>query len=115
MTDVAMIVDAHAQIRSLNLELAKKNKLTEDLKTKIQHFTSKKSVKDFKQDEDVVEYLVNIVKEKDKANEEFQFKIAQLVVRLFAQFIVFRKENKTFRRKWNAMNSSMTMQRLENT
>lgn len=70
MTDVALIVDAHAQIRALNLELAKKNKMTEDLKSKVQYFTSKKSAKDFKQDEDVVEYMVNIVREKDKANEE---------------------------------------------
>jgi hypothetical protein len=70
MTDVAMIVDAHAQIRSLNLELAKKTKLIDDLKAKVQFFTSKKSAKDFKQDEDVVEYLVNIVKDKDKTIEE---------------------------------------------
>lgn len=35
MTDVSVVVDAHAQIRSLNIELSKKGKLIEDLKFKI--------------------------------------------------------------------------------
>jgi hypothetical protein len=35
MTDVSLIVDAHAQIRSLNVELAKKTKLIDDLKLKV--------------------------------------------------------------------------------
>lgn len=35
MTDVSMVVEAHAQIRSLNTELAKKTKFIEDLKVKI--------------------------------------------------------------------------------
>lgn len=80
MTDVALIVDSHAQIRSLNVELAKKTKLIDDLKVKLQHFTSHKHPKDIKQDEDVLEYMVGIVKEKDRVIEEQQFKIAQLVV-----------------------------------
>lgn len=75
MTDVSIIVDAHAQLRSLNVELAKKTKLIDDLKSKVQHFNSKKNAKDLKQDEDVVEYLVGIVKDKDKTIEELQFKI----------------------------------------
>ena len=97
------------------MELAKKTKLIEDLKGKVQHFTSKKSAKDFKQDEDVVEYLVNIVKEKDKAIEELQYKIAQLVVSLQNSIIYFRKRNKTLRTEWTGMNSSMMMQTLPNT
>lgn len=70
MTDVSLIVDAHAQIRSLNVELAKKTKLIDDLKIKVQHFNSKRNTKDLKQDEDIVEYLVNIIKEKEKNIEE---------------------------------------------
>jgi len=48
MTDVSIIVDAHAQIRALNVELAKKTKLMEDLKSKVQHFSSKRNAKDLK-------------------------------------------------------------------
>ncbi len=82
MTDVSLIVDAHAQIRALNVELAKKTKLIDDLKSKVQHFNSNKNPKDLlKNDEDLVEYLVNMVKEREKTIEELQFKIAQLVVR----------------------------------
>jgi len=80
MTDVSIIVEAHAQIRSLNVELAKKTKLIEDLKTKVQVFNSKKNAKDLRQDEDLVEYLVSMVKERENSIEELQFKIAQLLV-----------------------------------
>ena len=73
-------MDAHAQIRSLNVELAKKTKLIDDLKTKVQHFTAKRNAKDIGQDEDVVEYLVNIVKDKEKMVEELSFKVKQLLV-----------------------------------
>ncbi len=52
------------------MELAKKTKLIEDLKQKLQHFNSKKSAKDIGQDEDIVEYLGGIVKEKDRLIEE---------------------------------------------
>ena len=45
-TDVSLIVDAHAQIRALNLELAKKTKLIDDLKSKVQHFTSKRNARE---------------------------------------------------------------------
>lgn len=77
MTSVGLIVDAHAQIRSLNLELSKKTKLIEDLKTKIQHYTSKNNQKNvLKNDEDVVDYLANIIKDKEKVFEEMQFNIA---------------------------------------
>eukprot|EP00347_Sterkiella_histriomuscorum_P009212 403342098 len=81
MTDVSIIVDAHAQLRSLNVELAKKTKIIDDLKSKVQNFNSKKNAKDLKQDEDVVEYLVGIVKDKDKTIEELQFRITQIVKR----------------------------------
>lgn len=74
-------MDAHAQIRALNLELAKKTKLIDDLKSKVQHFTSKRNARDLGQDEDVVEYLVTIVKEKEKVIEELQLKVTQLVRR----------------------------------
>jgi aminoglycoside phosphotransferase family enzyme len=74
-TDVSVIVDAHAQIRALNVELAKKTKLIDDLKSKVQHFTAKRNAKDIGQDEDVVEYLVNMVKEKEKTVEELSFKV----------------------------------------
>jgi hypothetical protein len=53
------------------LELSKKTKLVEDLKVKIQHFTSKRNAKDvLKIDEDVVDYLANIIKDKEKVFEE---------------------------------------------
>ena len=81
-TDVSVIVDAHAQIRALNVELAKKTKLIDDLKSKVQHFTAKRNAKDIGQDEDVVEYLVNMVKEKEKTVEELSYKVKQLLVRL---------------------------------
>lgn len=64
------------------MELAKKTKLIDDLKTKVQHFTSKRSASQIGQDEDVVEYLVNIVKEKEKIIEELTLKVKQLVVSL---------------------------------
>ena len=47
------------------MELAKKTKLIDDLKTKVQHFNSKKNAKDIGKDEDIVEYLVGIIKDKD--------------------------------------------------
>jgi hypothetical protein len=68
-------VDAHAQIRSLNVELAKKCKLIDDLKYKVQHFTSKRNAREMGNDEDVVEYLVNIVKEKERIIEELTYKV----------------------------------------
>lgn len=77
---MSLIVDAHAQIRSLNVELAKKTKLIDDLKSKVQHFTAKRNAKEIGQDEDIVEYLVSIVKEKEKVIEELQLKVTQLVV-----------------------------------
>ena len=52
------------------MELAKKVKLIDDLKSKVQHFTSKRQAKEIGQDEDIVEYLVNIVKDKDNIIEE---------------------------------------------
>lgn len=61
----------------MNVELAKKTKLIDDLKSKVQHFNSHKNPKDLlKNDEDLVEYLVGMVKEREKAIEELQFKIA---------------------------------------
>lgn len=72
---MSLIVDAHAQIRSLNVELARKTKLIDDLKMKVQHFTSKRNAREMNQDEDVVEYLVNIVKEKERIVEELSYKV----------------------------------------
>jgi len=57
-------------VRSLNVELSKKTKLIEDMKLKINHFTAKKTGRDLRNDEDVVEYLVNLIKDKEKLNEE---------------------------------------------
>jgi hypothetical protein len=48
----------------------------------VQHFTSKRSAKDLGQDEDLVEYLVNIVKDKERIIEELSLKVQQLLVRL---------------------------------
>lgn len=81
MTDVSLVVEAHAQIRSLNTELAKKVKFIEDLKVKIQQFNQKKNVKDMRNDEDIVDYLVSIIKEKEKQFEELSFKVAQGIKR----------------------------------
>jgi hypothetical protein len=39
-------VDSHAQIRALNVELAKKVKLIDDLKMKVQHFTSRRNARE---------------------------------------------------------------------
>ncbi|CDW76964.1 fha domain containing protein [Stylonychia lemnae] len=99
MTDVSIIVDSHAQIRALNVELAKKTKLIDDLKSKVQHFNSKRNAKDLKQDEDVVEYLVNIVKEREKAIEELQFRITQMVVRFNLHFIFQQQREQDFKEK----------------
>ena len=74
-TDVSLIVDAHAQIRSLNIELAKKSKLIDDLKGKVQHFTAKRNARELGSDEDVVEYLVAIVNDKERVIEELSFKV----------------------------------------
>jgi hypothetical protein len=41
----------------------------------VQHFTSKKNAREIGQDEDVVEYLVNIVKDKDRIIEELSLKV----------------------------------------
>jgi hypothetical protein len=41
----------------------------------VQHFTSKRSAKDLGQDEDLVEYLVNIVKDKERIIEELSLKV----------------------------------------
>jgi len=58
----------------LNLELSKKTKLVEDLKQNLVAFTSKR--KDgIKNDEDMLDYLANVIKEKEKIFEEMQFKI----------------------------------------
>ncbi len=75
------MVDSHAQIRALNVELAKKTKLIDDLKMKVQHFTSKRNAREIGQDEDIVEYLVNIVKDKERIVEELSYKVQQLSVR----------------------------------
>lgn len=45
------------------------------MKHKVQHFTSKRNAKEIGKDEDVVEYLVNIVKEKERIIEELSFKV----------------------------------------
>ena len=82
-TDVSQLVDSHAQIRALNVELAKKIKLIDDLKMKVQHFTSRRNAREIGQDEDVVEYLVNIVKEKERILEELTYKVQQLSVSYF--------------------------------
>lgn len=76
-------MDSHAQIRALNVELAKKVKLIDDLKIKVQHFTSRRNAREIGQDEDIVEYLVNIVKEKERIVEELSYKVQQLAVSLF--------------------------------
>ena len=81
MTDVSLVVEAHAQIRSLNTELANKVKFIEDLKVKIQQFNQKKNVKDMRNDEDIVDFLVSIIKEKEKQFEELSFKVAQGIKR----------------------------------
>jgi hypothetical protein len=52
----------------LNIELAKKGKIIEDLKNNVLKFSSQK--KDIKNDEDVVEYLVGIVKDKERMIED---------------------------------------------
>jgi hypothetical protein len=65
------------------VELAKKTKLIDDLKGKLQHFSSKRNAKDLGTDEDVVEYLVTMVKDKERIIEELQLKVSQLVVRVF--------------------------------
>ena len=67
----------------MNVELAKKTKLIDDLKGKLQHFSSKRNAKDLGSDEDVVEYLVTMVKDKERIIEELQLKVSQLVVRGF--------------------------------
>ena len=67
----------------MNVELAKKTKLIDDLKCKLQHFSSKRNAKDLGTDEDVVEYLVTMVKDKERIIEELQLKVSQLVVRGF--------------------------------
>lgn len=62
------------------MELAKKTKLIDDLKGKLQHFSSKRNAKDLGTDEDVVEYLVTMVKDKERIIEELQLKVSQLIV-----------------------------------
>jgi hypothetical protein len=57
------------------MELAKKTKLIDDLKAKVQHFTAKRNARELNQDEDIVEYLVNIVKDKERVIEELQLKV----------------------------------------
>jgi hypothetical protein len=42
---------------------------------KVQHFTSRRNAREIGQDEDVVEYLVNIVKEKERILEELTYKV----------------------------------------
>jgi hypothetical protein len=49
--------------------------LIDDLKGKVQHFTSKRNARELGQDEDVVEYLVSIVKDKEKVIEDLQLKV----------------------------------------
>jgi hypothetical protein len=41
-----MLVDSHAQLRALNVELARKTRLIDDLKMKVQHFTSKRNARE---------------------------------------------------------------------
>jgi hypothetical protein len=41
----------------------------------VQHFSSKRQAKELNQDEDVVEYLVNIIKEKERTIEELSLKV----------------------------------------
>lgn len=58
------------------MELSKKTKLIDDLKLKLQHFSSKRNAKDIgTKDEDVVEYLVTMVKDKERIIEELQLKL----------------------------------------
>ena len=57
------------------MELARKTRLIDDLKMKVQHFTSKRNAREIGQDEDIVEYLVGIVKDKEKTLEEMTYKV----------------------------------------
>jgi len=49
------------------VELAKKNKLIEDLKSKIQQFSRGGEIK---KDDEVIDYLVALIKDKEKLFEE---------------------------------------------
>jgi hypothetical protein len=55
---------------------------------KVQHFTSKRNAREMGQDEDVVEYLVTIVKDKERIIEELTNRVTLLTVS-----IVFYYEN----------------------
>jgi hypothetical protein len=47
---------------------------------KVQHFTSKRNAREMGQDEDVVEYLVTIVKDKERIIEELTNRVTLLTV-----------------------------------
>lgn len=78
----------------MNVELAKKTKLIDDLKLKVQHFTSKRNAREIGQDEDIVEYLVNIVKDKERIVEELSYKVQQLAVRVVSCLIMIEERTR---------------------
>jgi len=55
-------------MRQLNIELAGKSQLIDQMKAKIKDMSYEK--RNIKKDEDMVDYLANVVKEKEKALDE---------------------------------------------
>ena len=63
-TNVDALVDSSAQIRSLTLELSKKNSMIEELKQNVRNIAGNKS-QDVRRDEDFGAYLTTVIQEKE--------------------------------------------------
>ena len=79
MANVDTIAKSAAQIRSLTLELTAKTTLIEQLKAEI---TQAAKSPDVKRDEDLTQYLSQIIKEKDALIKQKDFELLQAKVRL---------------------------------
>ena len=79
-TNVDTLVDSSAQIRSLTLELSKKNTLIDELKQKVQSVAGSKP-QDARRDEDFGAYLTTVIQEKEDRIKGQELELKQALQR----------------------------------
>ena len=78
-TDVTLLIDSSQQIQALNVEVSQKNKIIQEMREQLEKLIGVKA--SVRRDEDIVQSMGNIVKEKDVIIDKLRVELTQAAVR----------------------------------
>ena len=77
-TDVTLLIDSSQQIQALNVEVSQKNKIIQEMREQLEKLIGVKA--SVRRDEDIVQSMGNIVKEKDVIIDKLRVELTQAAV-----------------------------------